>query len=401
VANAVNKLSAKRVQTLSEVGRHSDGGGLYLVVDAAGLKRWVLLYRTGGRRREMGLGPLGSVSLARARELAAEARSLVAGGVDPIEARRTQPEAAKPVAPPMTFGAVADAYMRAQEASWRSPVHKRQWRQTLEVHASSLWTMPVAHVDTEAVLRVLRPMWQAKPETAQRLRGRIERVLNAARAGGHRSGENPALWRGHLDFLLPPAKKLTRGHHAALPYSDVPSFVGALRERAATSARALELIILTAARSGEVRGMTWAEVDLAAAVWAVPGARMKGGREHRVPLSAPAFALLAARRPNDVKPTALVFPNGAGHKLSDMAFQSLFKRAGTPDITAHGFRSAFRDWAGDTTDHAREVIEAALAHAVGDATERAYRRGDALDKRRALMDHWATFVGSRTAGSET
>lgn len=401
MANAVNKLSARRVQTITETGRHSDGGGLYLVVDAAGSKRWVMLYRLAGKRREMGLGPIGGVSLARARELAAEARALIAGGVDPIEARRTQPAAAQPIAPPMTFGAVADAYMRAQESSWRSPVHRRQWRQTLEVHAASLWTMPVGQVDTEAVLRVLRPIWQAKPETAQRLRGRIERVLNAARAGGHRSGENPALWRGHLDFLLPPARKLVRGHHAAMAYRDVPAFVAAIRGRAATSARALELIILTAARSGEVRGMIWAEVDSAAALWIVPGARMKGGREHRVPLSPPALDLLTRWRPADANPADLVFQNRDGHKLSDMAFEALFRRGKTPEITTHGFRSAFRDWAGDATDHAREVIEAALAHAVGDATERAYRRGDALDKRRALMDHWAAFVGRRPDGSDT
>lgn len=391
MGRALNRLSARKVQTLTEPGRFADGDGLYLVVDDSGAKRWVLIYRLAGRRREMGLGALNRVPLARARESAAEARILIAGGVDPIEARRTAQNAPSLMSP-KTFGDVASDYMEAREQSWKNPVHRRQWRQTLEIQAAALWAMPVASVDTEAVLSVLRPIWHEKPETAKRMRGRIERVLNAARAAGHRVGENPALWRGHLELLLPSIPKLTRGHHPALNYRDVPAFARALRLRSATSARALEFIILTAARSGEARGMTWDEVDLAAALWIVPKERMKMRREHRVPLSRPAISLLSAQLTAGAEPDALVFPNRNGGQLSDMAFEALLRRTGDTKITTHGFRSSFRDWAGDETQHPREIIEAALAHSVGDSTERAYRRGDALEKRRLLMDDWAHFV---------
>lgn len=394
MAREVNKLSARRVQALSEPGRHADGGGLYLVVDPAGGKRWVYLFRMGGKRREMGLGPVLSVPLARARELAAEARGQVAEGVDPIEARRTPPDAqAAPPAPiVVTFADVADRYMADREKSWRNPKHRGQWRQTLQDHGKRIWGMPVAAVDTDAVLEVLRPLWHAKPETAKRLRGRLERVLDAARVSGHRVGDNPARWRGHLEVLLPRAAKLTRGHHSALPYAAVPAFVRMLREREAATARALELLILTAARSGEIRGMTWGEVDLTGALWTVPKERMKAKRPHRAPLCGRAVEILAALRPPEPDDASLVFPNSRGNMLSDMAFAALLRRSGNADITAHGFRSSFRDWAADETDHAREVIEEALAHLVGDATERAYRRGDALGKRRALMDDWGAYV---------
>jgi integrase len=397
MARAVNRLSAKKVQALAEPGRHADGGGLYLYIDSAGSKRWVLLYRIGGRRREMGLGPVGSVSLSRARELAADARALVASGTDPIDAKRAS-ETQTQVAPPMTFGAVASAYMEAQKAVWRSPVHRHQWRQTLEIQAASLWTMPVAMIDTEAVLRVLRPIWNEKPETAKRIRGRIERILNAARAAGHRTGENPALWRGHLDFLLPRPPKLTRGHHPAMPYRDVPAFVQAIQQRPGLSARALEVLILTAARSGEIRGMVWGELDLEAALWVVPAERMKAKREHRVPLQARVVEILNGVRPNDPLPGALVFPSSVSRKLSDMVFEALLRRAKANAYTAHGFRSSFRDWAGDETTFPRDVVEVALAHTVGDATELAYRRGDALEKRRHLMEAWAAFIAEPVKG---
>lgn len=382
----------------AQPGRHADGDNLYLVVDVDGTKRWVLLYRLDGRRREMGLGSINRVSLARAREAAAEARALIASGIDPIEARRTS-KATPSAAAPKTFGDVATDFMEAREQSWKNVTHRRQWRQTLEVQAAALWAMPVATVDTDAVLRVLRPIWHEKPETAKRMRGRIERVLNAARVAGHRSGENPALWRGHLEILLPKTPKLTRGHLSRLPYREVPMFVRALHDRPAISARALEFIILTAARSGEVRGMTWAEVNLATELWVVPKERMKAGREHRVPLSPPAITLLKARMGDGTEPDALVFPNRNGGRLSDMAIAALLRRVCDTKITTHGFRSSFRDWAGDETDHAREVTEAALAHLVGDATERAYRRGDALEKRRVLMNDWAQFVCTTGAPS--
>lgn len=391
MALALNKLTARKVQTLTAVGRHGDGGGLYLVVDAAGAKRWVIFYRAGGKRREMGAGSINAVSLARAREIAADVRAKVADGVDPISVRSVPPKAA---ARPITFAEVAEAYMRDHETMWRNVVHRRQWRQTLQVQAANLWPLPVDGIDTAGVLGVLRPMWTMKAETARRLRGRIERVLDAARAAGHRTGENPARWRGHLDAILPRSRKLTRGHHAAMPYADVPAFMTALRDRPAPAARALEVVILTAARSGEVRGMTWVEVDLTSATWTVPAGRMKGGREHRVPLSIAAVNILAARRPALPELAALVFPNGRGAVFSDMVFGALMRRMGRVEVTAHGFRSSFRDWAAEETDHPREVIEAALAHLVGDETERAYRRGDALPKRRALMDHWAAFLSA-------
>lgn len=390
----VNRLSAKRVAALGEVGRHADGDGLYLVVDKAGAKRWVMLYRMDGRRREMGLGPLGSVSLAKAREMAAEAREQIAGGVDPIEARRT-PTAAPVAHEVVTFGSVAERYMEDHKATWKNEQHRWQWRQTLEVQAASVWAMAVAAVDTEAVLAVLRPIWHEKPETARRLRGRIERILSAAKAAGHRSGENPAMWRGHLEMMLPKAKRLSRGHHAALAFPEVPAFMAMLRTRPATTARALEFLILTAARSGEVRGMTWREVNFAKGEWKVPGARMKMGREHVVPLSAAALSILIAQKgPGQPDPDGLIFPNRDGGMLSDMAFEALLRRVKHVEITAHGFRSSFRDWAGEETEYPREVAEAALAHLVGDSTELAYRRAAALKKRRPLMDDWAAYACS-------
>lgn len=393
MAGGINKLSARAVATIKDPGRHGDGGGLYLVVDyKTGTKRWTVLYTINGKRREIGLGSLNAVSLARARELAADVRAKVADGVDPLaEASTPQKEA------PPTFGAVADRFMADRETEWRNPKHRAQWRTTLEVGAASIWSMPVGDVDTAAVLAVLRPIWATKPETARRTRGRMESVLDAARATGHRTGENPARWRGHLDAILPRSKKLTRGHHAALPYPQIPAFMIDLAGRKGQSSRALELLILTAARSGEVRGMAWDEVNLGDALWTVPGERMKSGRTHRVPLSAPALDILRRLHPD--RASDLVFPGVRGQVQSDMVFEALFRRIRRtkpdfPDITAHGFRSTFRDWAADETHHQREVIEAALAHQVGDDTERAYRRSDALEKRRALMDHWAAFTST-------
>ncbi|WP_348645301.1 integrase arm-type DNA-binding domain-containing protein [Methylobacterium sp. BTF04] len=379
------------MQTLSEVGRHADGGGLYLVVDQSGARRWVMLYRLAGKRREMGLGSTLAVPLAKARELAAEARALIAGGVDPIEAKRTQPLAVVQAAA-VTFADIAKVYMADHEKSWRNAAHRRQWRETLEVQAPEIWAMPITEVDAEIVLTVLRRIWHEKPETAKRLRGRIERILDAGRIGGHRAGENPARWRGHLDVMLPKPGKLIRGHHAALPYDAVPAFIAMIRERQAQTARALEVVILTASRSGEVRGMRWKEIDFGASLWTVPKERMKMGRPHRVPLSAVALGILSDHRPADADPDALVFPSRNGTVLSDMAFAALLRRSEHASITTHGFRSSFRDWAADETEHPREVIEAALAHLVGDETERAYRRGDALAKRRHLMDDWSAFA---------
>lgn len=399
MVNAINRLTARKVQTITEPGRHADGGGLYLVVDAKGAKRWVLLYRLPGRRREMGLGSVNAVPLIRARELAAEARTKIAGGIDPLVEKHAPPPIPEaPPAPPVTFADVAIVYMDDRERTWRNEAHRRQWRQTLEVQSASLWLKPVASITTEDVLAVLRPMWHEKAETARRIRGRIERILDAARVGGHRITENPARWRGHLDVLLPRSQKLMRGHHAAMPYAEVPEFYVELAQRGGAAAPGLMLLILTAARSGEIRGMTWGEVDMAGALWTVPAARMKAKREHRVPLSAEAMRLLAIRMPDKPQRGQLVFPSTMkGVVMSDMVFGMLLRKMKQTEITTHGFRSSFRDWVDNETEFAGDLAEAALAHLTGDETERAYRRGDALAKRRHLMDAWASFVSSASA----
>ncbi len=396
MARKLDRLSPRTVATIKVPGRHADGGGLYLSVGPGEARRWVFLFRWQGRLKEMGLGGLSSVSLSRAREKAGEARALVADGMNPIEAK----QAARRVP---TFGEVADAVVQDLGPQWRNEKHKAQWAATLTTGAAKLRSVPVDRIETTDVLETLKPLWMTKPETASRLRGRIERVLDAAKAKGHRSGENPARWRGHLDHLLPKRQKLTRGHHAALPFADVPGFVGQLRERNAIAALALEFLILTAARSGEVRGAVWGEFDLAAKVWTVPAKRMKAAREHRVPLSARAVEILAeVQTLTEGDPAAVVFPSTTGKPLSDAAFSALLKRMGVGgEFTPHGFRSSFRDWAGEVSTFPREVAEQALAHVVGDATERAYRRGDALAKRRKLMDAWAGYCEPKRAANVT
>jgi integrase len=381
VGKQLNKLSARAVASVAKPGRYSDGGGLYLNVSDSGAKSWLFMYKIAGRRREMGLGPLRDVPLARARERAAENRQHLLAGRDPLTVRE------KPAT--MTFGEAADALFESMSPSWRNAKHRSQWEMTLRVYAAPLTALAVRDVTTDDVLRVLKPVWQAKAETASRLRGRIERVLDFAKARGMRSGENPARWRGHLDAILPKRQKLTRGHHKAMPFPDVPRFMHALQGMGSIGAQALEFTILTAARSGEALGARWDEINLDAALWTVPAMRMKGAREHRVPLSERAVAilktLLAARM------SEFVFPGlKPGKPLSSMAMEMVLRRADA-DVTVHGFRSTFRDWAGEATSFPREVAEAALAHLVGDAVERAYRRGDALDKRRKLMDAWASF----------
>lgn len=375
-------LSARAVATLTAPGRHADGGNLYLNVTPTGARSWVFMWTRAGRQREMGLGPLRDVSLAEARELAAQHRRTLRAGGDPLETRRR--DAAKP-----SFGAAAEELISTMEAGWRNPKHRAQWRSTLKTYAAPLSNLPVDKVTTADVLAVLKPIWSTKPETASRVRGRIEAVLDAAKAAGHRTGDNPAAWRGHLDQLLPARAKLARGHHAAMAINELPAFIARLREAAGISARALEFAILTAARSGEVLGAKWAEVDLERGLWTVPAARMKGGREHRVPLSARAISILeqmAALRSND-----FIFPGTKRDApLSVMALSMALRRLGIAE-TAHGFRSTFRDWAAERTSFPGEVAEMALAHAIADRTEAAYRRGDLFEKRRALMTAWATF----------
>ncbi len=384
---ARSRLSARFVQTVTVPGRYADGGGLYLLVDQAGNRRWLYRYTRNKRTRDMGLGPARDVSLARARELAEDARRATREGIDPIEVRPTAQRQA------VTFREAAEAYIAAHAPGWRNPKHVAQWRTTLLEQAAAIGRLPVDKVDTEAVLMVLRPIWLATPETASRLRGRIERVLDAAKAAGDRSGENPARWRGHLDHLLPRSRP-GRTHHAALPWPEAPALLIRLRALRSISAAALEWTILTAARTGETIGATWAEIDFEARVWTVPASRMKAGREHRVPLCRRCMAIAAGMRQMG---SPYVFPGGrTGRPLSNMAMAETLKHL-APGITVHGFRSTFRDWAGDRTNMSREVIEAALAHRVGDATELAYRRQDALEKRRRLMDAWAAFLDAEAA----
>lgn len=392
----LNKMSARTVAALmredAKPGRHGDGGGLYLSVGPGGARRWVYLFRWRGKLKEMGLGSARAVSLAKARERAADARGKVAEGVNPIAAKRASTAIPE-------FGAFAAEVVESLAPQWRNPKHREQWKATLENDAAALAHISVDRIETEDVLGVLKPIWSNKPETASRLRGRIERVLDAAKAKGYRDGENPARWKGHLANLLPARQKLTRGHHPAMPYADMPEFMDALKKRKGVSARALEFLILTAARSGEVRGARWSEMDLQKQVWTVPAERMKAGKEHRVPLTAEAVAILEAIKPlTGGAPEALVFPGTKGKALSDMSLAAVLRRMKIPASKAsvHGFRSTFRDWAGEASTFPRELAEAALAHAVGDAVERAYRRGDALEKRRRMMEAWAAHLRDET-----
>ena len=376
----MGKLTARKVET-AKPGKYGDGGGLQLSVASGRAKKWVLRFLWQRRPREMGLGSYPEVSLADAREKALAGRRLARSGVDPIAARK------KSEGVP-TFGELADEIAGHLAEGFRNAKHKAQWRMTLTVYAEPLRAKHVDKIETADVLAVLQPIWQAKPETASRLRGRIERVLNAAKAKGYRTGENPATWRGHLENLLPKPSRLSRGHDAAMRYQDVPAFVAKLREREAVAGLALEFAILTAARSGEILGARWSEVDLDANVWTIPAERMKAAREHRVPLSEPTLAIL--RRVNEAKVSDYVFPGQrSGKPLSVMALEMVLRRMGVDGATVHGFRSAFRDWAGNETHFPRELAQHALAHVIGDKAEQAYRRSDALARRRELMDAWA------------
>lgn len=391
-----NKLNVRQISSLPP-GRHSDGAGLYLRVKPNGLRSWVLINISCGRRREMGLGAADDVSLAEARERAAAARRAFAEGRDPIAERKAEREARRPKPPKLTFGRYAEELIGEIEAGFRNEKHRMQWRSTLATHAKRLADTPLDQIDTDDVVAVLRPIWTKTPETASRVRGRIERVLDAARVAGHRSGENPARWKGHLELILPRRRKSAPEHFPALPFNLIADFMRELAERPATSARALEFTILTAARSGETIGMTWREVNLDQRLWTVPMARMKAGAEHKVPLSDRACEVLAALRSEPYDPKALVFRGARGGKLSNMAMSMLLRRMGHDDITVHGFRSTFRDWAGEETDFEHETVEMALAHSIRSKSERAYRRGRALRKRIELMTAWAEYCGQGKA----
>ena len=388
-SRARNKLTVKQVAALTEPNVYSDGGGLYLRVRQSG-RSWFYIGALNGKRIELGLGSALDIPLAKARERAGAIRSMILDGIDP---RAERAKAKILVKPAVTFGTFARELVADIEDGFKNPKHRQQWRNTLETYGKPLADIPIDQVSTENVLGVLQPIWLSKPETASRVRGRIERVLDAAKVKGLRSGENPARGRGHLDLLLPRRSKISVKHHAALPFVQVAAFMKNLLKRPAVAARALEFTILTAARSGETRGMTWAEVNLEDKIWTVPASRMKAGVIHEVPLSDAALAILAALKENGFKPTDFVFPAPRGGSLSDMALSQLLKRMGRADITVHGFRSTFRDWAGETTQFGREEVEMALAHTVASSVERAYRRGRALEKRRELMTAWATYCG--------
>jgi integrase len=380
-----SKLTARKVET-AKPGKYSDGGNLYLIVSETGARKWVLRFTWRGKPKEMGLGSASGVLLAEAREKAATARRQIAQGINPIDQRKSAGGIP-------TFGELADDVRQSLSQGFRNDKHKAQWKSTLENYAAPLRGSPVDTIGTDDILAVLKPIWITKAETASRVRGRIEKVLDAAKAKGLRSGENPARWRGHLDHLLPRLSKLTRGHHAAMPYEEVAAFIANLQKREAIAAQALELCILTAARSGEILGIRWPEIDFEKKIWTVPAGRMKAGREHRVPLSPRAIAIL--RRLEKLKAGEFVFPGQARNKpLSNMAMEMMLRRMKIKDATVHGFRSSFRDWAGNVSNFPREVVETALAHVIGDKAEQAYRRSDALEKRRKLMDSWAAYCAA-------
>ncbi len=396
MARIVHKLTALAVTRAKRRGYLSDGGGLYLQVSATGAKSWVFRFRDAGKLREMGLGATHTVSLAEARDAALQQRKQRLAGSDPIAARKTSRAAARlEAAKAKTFEEVAELYIDEHRAGWENAKHAAQWTATLTTHAfPKLGALPVQGIDASLVHDVLAPIWSTKTETATRVRQRIEAILDYSSVRGWRTGDNPARWRGHLDKMLPaPAKVAKVQHHAALPYGEIASFMGDLRQRDAMAARALEFATLTAARTGEVLGAKWSEISLDDATWTVPAARMKAKRDHRVALSEPALAVL--RPLYDLRVNDYIFIGGKHSKpLSNMALLQLLHRMERGDLTAHGFRSTFRDWAAEQTDFPSEAVEMSLAHAVGDKTEAAYRRGDLLEKRRQLMADWAKACAS-------
>lgn len=388
-------LSDLAVKQITRRGFNHVGGvtGLGLNVTKSDSRNWVLRYQVGKKRRDMGLGGYPDISLRDARELAKAARLKLAQGVDPIDAARTRKaEALAEKTSAITFGRAAELCIEAREPEWKSAKHAQQWRNTLQTYAEPrLGQLLVRDVGVPHVLSVLEPIWREKPETASRLRGRIESVLDWAIARGYRDQPNPARWKGHLDSILAtPSKFAKRTHHRAVPYKDVKQFMRALKGQAGVGARALEFLILTAARSGEVRGATWAEFDLDNALWTVPKERMKAGKEHRVPLSVRAVKLV--KEQEALRHCDYVFGSPRGGQLSDMTLSAVLRRMEV-DAVPHGFRSTFRDWSSEVSDFPNEVAEMALAHVIPSRVEAAYRRGDLLDKRREMMDAWAKYVG--------
>lgn len=385
MARAIHKLSDRTVRAANKPGRLSDGGGLYLRVGNSGNRSWSFMWNHEGKRDEIGLGGYPAKSLSSARETASQLRTEIAEGRDPRASllRRNAPDP--------TFRECANLFLDSMESQWRNPKHRAQWRMTLgEAYSAHLQDMPVSDIGNADILKVLSPVWESKNETASRLRGRIERVLNFAKVKGWRTGENPAIWRGNLENVLPRRQKLARGHHRAMPYQEVPKLMEQLNTRDAIAARTLEFLILTTTRSGETLNATWQEIDFEACVWTIPAIRMKAGKAHRVPLTEPTLDILKPL--SEIRVSDYVFPGQKPYRpMSNMALHMLLRRMNVERATIHGFRSSFRDWAGDETVFARETAEECLAHVVGNAVERAYRRGDALEKRRRLMEAWAAY----------
>jgi integrase len=389
----MGKLTVAKIAMLTEPGRHGDGGGLWLQISKWKTKSWVLRYWRGGKERNYGLGPLSLVPLADARRRAIQIRQRIYfDGIDPVDQRRAARAAARRErSRQVSFGKCALDYIEAHKDSWRSPKHQAQWR-ALEKECRAIWTLPVGEVDVEQVLRVLQPIWKTKNVTATRVRSRIELVLAYATGRKLREGENPARWSGHLETMLAAPTKVAKvEHHAAVPVADVPALAAKLRARSDVAAKAVEIILLTALRSAEVTGAKWSEIDFGSKVWTIDGSRMKSGREHRVPLSERAIAVFKSIRP--MAGSDLVF-DGIGVGLNARSPLAAMKEVAGAGSTIHGLRSSFRDWAGERTNFPRDLIEEALAHRVGDKTERAYKRSDLLEKRRKLMEQWARYCAS-------
>ena len=391
------RLTTKRVAKLTEPGRYGDGRGLYLQVTPAGVRSWLLRYERGGRERAMGLGPVADFTLAEARERARKARQLLKDGIDPLDARKEQrakqaAEAALAAAANVTFKECSDQYFKFHSRKWNNAKHSAQFLSTLKMYAyPALGKVPVAAIDKALVLKAIEPIWYTKTETASRVRGRIESVLNFAKTRGYRSGENPAAWDGNLVHALPARSTIAKvDHHPALPFAELPDFMAQLSAREGSAARALEFTILNAARTGEVIGARWSEINLAQKLWTIPAGRMKAKKEHRVPLTDRALQILKAL-PREAD---FIFPGSRkGTPISNMAMAQLLKRMNRHDITVHGFRSTFRDWAAERSNYPNHVVDMALAHVISDKVEAAYRRGDLFAKRARLMSEWARYCG--------
>lgn len=392
MARLIDRLTPLKIARLKEPGYYPDGLNLYLQVARGGSKSWIFRYTRDSRTREMGLGSLHTFGLAQARERAQAQRALLADGRDPLHERRESGLAQRVAAAhSITFDEAAARYIASHESGWRNAKHAAQWRATIATYASPVMgPLPVRAVNAELVRKVLEPIWTSKTETAVRLRGRMEQILDWAREYGYREGDNPAAWKGRLDKVLPKPSKVARsGHHAALPWQEVPRFMAELSRMPGLAARALELIVLTAVRTSEALQARWVEFDASRAIWTIPAQRMKAGREHRVPLPDELKGVFARIR-HEGTDSEFVFPGQKGH-LSNMACLAVLRRMQRADLTVHGFRSSFRDWVSESTAHAGEVAEMALAHTVGNQVEAAYRRGDLLDKRRVLMADWARY----------